>query len=120
MALEGDIKEIDLRRLAILEQQRAYAGVDCDPKILLEIADLRQKYGAEATAISRDAHPLQENREPRTIRDLWNEVDFLRSLISATLTRINTDAGNRTTHQRLYMAWMTLISIALIYALFIR
>jgi hypothetical protein len=120
MANDAEIKIIELRRLAELEKQRAYHGIDTDPKILLEISDLRQKYGAAATAVSRDANPAQENRDPRTIRDLWNEVDFLRALISATLTRINGDAGNRRYHQRIYMGWMLLLTMLLLYALFIR
>lgn len=120
MANQEEVKTIELRRLAELEKQRAYAGIDTDPKVLLEIADLRQKYGSEATAISRDAQPAQENREPRAIRDLWNEVDFLRALISATLRRINGDAGNRIIHQRIYMGWMLLLTGLLVYALFFR
>lgn len=120
MANDAEIKAIELRRLSELEKQRAYSGIDTDPKTLLEISDLRQKYGAEATAVSRDANPLQENRDVRTMRDLWNEVDFLRALLSAALRTMNGDAGNRTTHQRVYLAWMAAISIVLIYALFFR
>lgn len=120
MANDEAIKAIELRRLAVLEQQRAYGGIDTDPKVLLEIADLRHKYGAEATAVSRDANPGQENRDPRTIRDLWNEVDFLRTMIGSALRRMNEDAAARLPHQRLYMVWMAAISVALIYALFFR
>lgn len=120
MASDAEIREIELRRLAELEKVRAYKGINTEPEILIEIADLRQKYGQAATVISRDANPSQENRDPRTIRDLWNEVDFLRALCSSVLQRINLDAGNRQTHQRLYMVWMAAISIALLYALFIR
>lgn len=120
MANDQEIAGIELRRLAELEKQRAYKGIDTEPEVLLEIADLRQKYGAAATAVSRDANPTQENRDPRTVRDLWNEVDFLRALCTSILTRINGDAGDRKYHQRFYMGWMAAISIALIYALFFR
>lgn len=120
MADQEEIKAIELRRLGELEKQRAYSGVDTDPRILLEISDLRQKYGGEATTVSRTANPLQEHRDPRTMRDLWNEVDFLRALITAALKRMNGDADNRTYHQRVYMAWMLLLTVLLLYALFGR
>ena len=120
MANSTEIAAIELRRLAELEKVRAYKGIDTEPETLLEIADLRQKYGAAATAVSRDANPAQENRDPRTIRDLWNEVDFLRALCGSILTRINGDAGNRTFHQRIYMAWMFGLTVMLLYALFFR
>ena len=94
--------------------------IDTDPKVLLEIADLRQKYGAAATAISRDAYPSQEHREPRTIRDLWNEVDFLRALIASALRRMNSDAENRQPRQLIMDLWMLAISLLLLYALFGR
>lgn len=120
MASQEEIKAIELRRLGELEKQRAYSGVDTDPKVLLEIADLRQKYGSEATAISRDANPAQEHRDPRTIRDLWNEVDFLRALCSSILTRINGDAKNRRFHQAIHTGWMVLLTMILLYAVFLR
>ncbi len=54
MANSDEIKAIELRRLAELEKQRAYKGLDTEPEVLLEIADLRQKYGQAATAVSRE------------------------------------------------------------------
>ncbi len=120
MANNDEIRSIELQRLAELEKRRAYKGIGTEPEILIEISELRQKYGQAATAISRDANPIQENREPRTIRDLWNEVDFLRALMTSAVRRMNEDAAARLPHQRLYMAWMAAISIALLYALFFR
>ena len=120
MANGDEIKAIELRRLAVLEQQRAYAGIDTDPKVLLEIADLRQKYGSEATAVSRDTMPAQDGRDPRNIRDLWNEVDFLRAMCSSILVRLNNDAAHRIPRQYLQDAWMLLLTIMLLYALIWR
>lgn len=120
MANSDEIRDIELRRLAELEKTRAYHGIGTAPEILIEIADLRQKYGQAATNVSRDANPVQENREPRTIRDLWNEVDFLRSLCGSILNRMNGDATNRRMHQAIYMAWMALLTLLLLYALFGR
>ncbi len=117
MANSDEIKAIELRRLAELEKQRAYKGLDTEPEVLLEIADLRQKYGQAATAISRDANPTQENREPRTIRDLWNEVDFLRALCSSVLVRMNSDAGDRRFRQRVQTVWMGIMTLMLFYIL---
>jgi hypothetical protein len=120
MANSDEIRDIELRRLAELEIKRAYKGIDTEPETLIEISDLRQKYGQAATAISRDANPTQENHEPRTIRDLWNEVDFLRALMTSAVRRMNEDAAARLPHQRLLMAWMAAISLVLIYAVFFR
>ena len=117
MASEAEIKRIDLRRLAELEVQRAYKGIGTEPEVMLEIADLRQKYGSEATAVSRDAQPDTNGREPRTIRDLWNEVDFLRAMCVSILTRMNGDAENRVDHQRIYTVWMFVLTLLLFYAL---
>lgn len=120
MANDAEIKIIELRRLAELEKQRAYSGIDTEPRILLEIADLRQKYGSEATAVSRDANPAQDNRDPRSIRDLWNEVDFLRSLIASALQRMNADVVQRRARQLIINGWMLLLTGLLLYALFFR
>lgn len=120
VANSDEIRDIELRRLAELEKVRAYKGIGTEPEVLIEISDLRQKYGQAATVVSRDANPTQENRDPRTIRDLWNEVDFLRALCSSVLQRMNADVSNRQTHQRVYMLWMAAISVVLIYAVFFR
>lgn len=117
MANTEEIKTIELRRLAELEKQRAYKGLDTEPEVLLEIADLRQKYGQAATAVSRDANPTQEHREPRTIRDLWNEVDFLRALCSSVLVRLNNDAISRRDRQRFHTVWMGVMTLMLLYIL---
>ena len=120
MASDEEVKRIELRRLAELEKHRAYSGIDTDPKVLLEIADLRQKYGREATVVSRDANPAQEGRDPRTVRDLWNEVDFLRAMCGSILNRLNADELNRRPRQLRQDIWMLLLSLVLLYALFGR
>lgn len=118
MATEADIRDIELRRLAELEKHRAYRGIDTEPDVLIEISELRQKYGSDATAVSRSANPVYDGREPRTVRDLWNEVDFLRALCSSVLARMNVDAINRRQHQTIYLVWMSAITLLLLYALF--
>jgi len=115
MANGDEIAAIELRRLAELEKLRAYKGIDTEPETLLEIADLRQKYGSAATAVSRDAQPAQG--EPRNIRDLWNEVDFLRAMCSSILARINNDAAHRIPRQYMQDVWMVLLTVLLFYAL---
>lgn len=85
MAEREEIKRIELRRLAELEKVRAAEGPRTDPAILIEIADLREKYGPAATAVSRAA---AADDSPRSIGDLWNDVDFLRAMLSSALRRL--------------------------------
>ena len=105
MASAEDIKRIDLRRLAELEKQRAYAGVDAEPKLILEIADLRAKYPTEAAEASRDS------TDQRSMRDLWNEVDFLRAMMTAALREFAQDKEDRVPHQRFMRNWMLALTI---------
>jgi len=43
--MANEIAEIEKRRYIELEKQRAAHGISTSPEIMLEIADLRQKYG---------------------------------------------------------------------------
>lgn len=85
MANADEIKAIELRRLAELEKRRAYEGLSTPPEVLLEISELRAKYGSVATAISREAGP---DLGTVTLRDLRDEIDFLRALTTSALRRV--------------------------------
>lgn len=104
MAAPEDIKRIELRRLAELEKVRALEGPGTDPAILIEIADLRTKYGAAAVAVSADAGGSE--------RRLWNEIDFLRAMLSAALREFASDKEARKPRQTLMTIWMVGLTVA--------
>jgi hypothetical protein len=118
MANTDEIRSIELRRLAELEKIRAYKGIDTEPAILIEISELRAKHGADAVAVSRSAGPDLGDRRP--IKDLWDEVDFLRAICTSALREYASDRENRKMHQMLYTAWMVILTLFLFYALFGR
>jgi hypothetical protein len=104
MAEYAEIKRIELRRLAELEKVRALEGPGTDPAILIEIADLRTKYGADAVAVSADAGGPE--------RRLWNEIDFLRAMLSAALREFASDKEARQPRQFWMTVWMVSLTVA--------
>lgn len=115
MATESEIKAIELRRLAELEKQAALFGPQTEPAILIEIADLRNKYprGASAPAPYRSNQAL--------------DYDFLMNTVAAALQRLTVieqlvlgERAKRPFHQAINMAWMGLLTLLLLYALFGR
>lgn len=117
MANATEIRNIELRRLAELEKIRAYKGIDCEPAVLIEIAELRAKHGAEAVAISIEAGP---DTGPRTIRGLWDEVDFLRAICTSALREFAKDREGRKLHQTIYTVWMACMTLLLLWVLVVR
>lgn len=103
MAEYAEIKRIELRRLAELEKVRALEGPGTDPAILIEIADLRTKYGADAVAVSTDAGGSE--------RRLWNEIDFIRAMLSAALREFASDKEARKARQLWQTVWMAGLSV---------
>lgn len=81
MASPDELRDIELRRLAELEKQRAYHGIDTDPEILLEIADIRARYGADA----HDTPPHRVATTKDTVAALWLEIDLIRALAASAL-----------------------------------
>lgn len=103
MASAGEIKRIELRRLAELEKVRALEGPGTDPAILIEIADLREKYGPEAVAISAN--------EGGSDKRIWNEVDFIRAMLSAALREFAADKEARKVRQLWQTTWMVVLTV---------
>ena len=117
MASEAEIKRIELRRLAELEEQAALTGPQTDPAILIEIADLRNKYPRVV--------PSATHTERRSNAAL--DYDFLMNVLAAALQRITAietivlgEKARRPFHQALNIAWMTAITLMLLYALWGR
>jgi hypothetical protein len=117
MADADEIKRIELRRLAELEKQQALHGPQTDPAVLIEIQDLRNKYGTtQPTAYSA---PRRSNQAL--------DYDFLMNTLAAALQRLTVieqlvlgDQAKRPLHQAINMAWMIIITMLLLYALFGR
>lgn len=124
MANRDEIKAIELRRLAELEKRRAAEGAHTDPAVLIEIADLRAKYGTDATAVSRAA---SDDSGSRSLADLWSDVDFLRALLTSALRRMTaleeaylSDALSRKVGQLLVRGLLILNTALLIYELVLK
>lgn len=117
MASENEIKRIELRRLAELEKQAAMNGPQTEPSILIEIADLRNKYPrvvASATHTERRSNAALD-------------YEFMMNVVAAALQRLTVIEGivmgekeKRPRHQAINMVWMTAITLLLLYALFGR
>lgn len=110
MAAKEEIKRLELRRLAELEKVRALEGPGTDPAILIEIADLREKYGADAVAVSAG--------EGGSDRRIWNEIDFIRAMLSAALREFATDKEQRKARQTWQTIWMVVLSVAAVLNLY--
>jgi hypothetical protein len=117
MASDADIKRIELRRLAELEKQAAMNGPQTDPAVLIEIADLRNKYPRVV--------PSATHTERRSNAAL--DYEFLMNTVAAALQRLTVIEGlvlgemaRRPLHQVINMIWMTTITLLLLYALFGR
>jgi hypothetical protein len=104
MAAPGDIKRIELRRLAELEKERALVGPNTKPEVLIEIADLREKYGADAVVVSAN--------EGGSDRRIWNEIDFLRAMLSAALREFASDKEARIPRQLWMTVWMVVLTVS--------
>lgn len=117
MAPEGEIRDIELRRLAELERRAALYGPQTEPATLIEIQDLRNKYGiTQPTAYSA---PRKSNQSL--------DYDFLMNTMAAALQRITaieqivlSEQARRPLHQAINLAWMLTITFLLLYALFVR
>lgn len=115
MAPEGEIAIIELRRLAELEKQSALYGPQTEPAILIEIADLRNKYGRTT--------PATTPAERRSNQAL--DYEFLMNTVAAALQRLTvietlvlSEQAKRPIQQAINMAWMMTITVLLLYALF--
>jgi len=117
MASEAEIKRIELRRLAELEKQAAMSGPQTEPAVLIEIADLRNKYPRVV--------PSATHTERRSNAAL--DYDFLMNTLAAALQRITAiesivlgERERRPLHQAINIVWMTSITLLLLYALFVK
>lgn len=106
MARFEDIAPIELRRLAELEKVAAVHGPGTEPAVLIEIQDLRHKYGLA---------PGQRTLDARRRSDL--EYDFLMNTVAAALQRLTAiegrmgaDEAGRTRRQRILDIWLGALS----------
>lgn len=116
MASDEEVTRIELRRLAELEKQAALFGPQTEPAILIEIADLRNKYPRPSPIYSA------ERRSNASL-----DYEFLMNVVAAALQRLTVIEGlvlgemaKRPRHQAINMIWMTAITLLLLYALFGR
>lgn len=117
MASESEIKRIEMRRLAELEKQAAMNGPQTEPAVLIEIADLRNKYPRQA--------PSTTHTDRRSNAAL--DYEFMMNVLAAALQRLTVIEGlvlgemaKRPRHQAINLIWMTAITMLLLYALFVR
>ena len=105
MAPESEIAAIETRRLAELEKQAALYGPQTEPAVLIEIADLRNKYGRPSTTVA-------ERRS-----NAASDYEFMMNVIAAALQRLTVieqlvlgERDKRPYHQAINMAWMLTIT----------
>lgn len=117
MASEEEIGGIEMRRLAELEKQSALYGPQTEPAILIEIADLRNKYGRTTPSAT-----VAERRSNQAL-----DYEFLMNTVAAALQRLTIietlvlgEKSKRPLHQAINAVWMTAITLLLLYALFGR
>lgn len=114
MASSEEVREIELRRLKELEIQRAYGGIGTEPSVLLEISDLRAKYGTAATAVSREAGP---DLGHASVKDLLDEIDFIRAICASALRRITEVEQQRAQDVFWRNVWLVSLTIAVVFVL---
>jgi hypothetical protein len=109
--LYDDVAAIELRRLAELEKQAALRGPQTEPAVLVEIQDLRHKYGTSTSRFVR----------PPGGRDRTIDFDFLMNTVSAALQRVaaiekhqEQDGKARNTRQLVLNIWLGAISMGVI------
>lgn len=117
MAPEYVIQEIEQRRLGELEKQAALYGPQTEPAILIEIADLRNKYGRTTPNVT----PAERRSNAAS------DYEFLMNTVAAALQRLTVietivlgEKERRPMQQAINMAWMLTITFLLLYALFGR
>jgi hypothetical protein len=117
MAPESEIAAIETRRLAELEKQAALYGPQTEPAVLIEIADLRNKYGRTTPSTT-----IAERRS-----NAASDYEFLMNTVAAALQRLTVieqlvlgERDKRPLHQAINMAWMLIITFLLLYELFGR
>ena len=81
--MANEIADIEQRRYIELEKQRAAMGMQTAPQILMEIAELRQKYGPVETLGSNGTIRPNERR-----RKLDGDVDLLISMVGSITNRL--------------------------------
>jgi hypothetical protein len=82
--MANEIAEFERRRYVELLKQQAITGYSTEPAILLEIADLRQKYGP----ISTDGQTYGGN-ERRNGKNLQLDFELLMATVSSVVYRVN-------------------------------
>lgn len=115
MAPDSEIAAIEIRRLAELEKQAALYGPQTEPSVLIEIADLRNKYGRTTPNVT-----VADRRSNAAL-----DYEFLMNTVAAALQRLTiieaivlSEQSRRPLHQAINMAWMLTITFLLLYALF--
>lgn len=115
-ALYDDITALELRRLGELEKQAAMHGPRTEPEILIEIQDLRHKYGAATgpTMAGRFVRPPGQ-------RDQKLDYDFLMNTVAGVLRRMlaieernKNEDSTRPRRQVVLNLWLGAISAALL------
>lgn len=103
MATYEDIAPIELRRLAELEKQQALHGPMTEPSVLIEIAELRHKYGGRA-------RPSARIRDDFEYSFLMNTVSAALQRLTAIEARLSRDDLDRPARQRVLNIWLGAIS----------
>jgi len=109
MANAEAVRTIELRRLYELELQRALYGPHTEAAVLLEIADLRAKYGSDAVAVSKETGPHLQ----ASVSNFADEIDFVRTLLAVVLRKIET-IERRQDWRNIWMALLSLVVFLLI------
>lgn len=103
MATYEDIAPIELRRLAELEKQQALHGPMTEPSILIEIAELRHKYGSRRVSVGR-------NRDEFEYSFLMSTVAAALRRVTAIEARLDRDDADRPARQKVLNIWLGAIS----------
>lgn len=116
MALYDEVAQMELRRLRELEKQAAIHGPQTEPAVLIEIQDLRHKYGALTgpTAALRFVRPPGQ-RDPQIDYDLlvYNVSGMFRRIL-AIEERNGKEDSTRPRRQNILNIWLAAISAAII------
>lgn len=111
--MANEIAELEQRRYIELEKQRAVTGFATPPQVLMEIAELRQKYGPVETLGM--AGPIRPNERRRK---LDGDVDLLIAMVGSITNRLTeTERVMRVISASVYaigvMATLALIGVVL-------
>lgn len=98
--MAAEIDEIAKRRYIELSKQQAAMGVSTPPEIMMEIADLRLKYGA-IEHLDQPARPTSRNPS-KTELDL---AFIIAQLASLTHRQLHSEQRDKLFARNLYLTW---------------